>query len=374
MKALHVNMTIDPVTGGGTANRTMKIAKFMQRAGNENIVLSTDQGLVGSEEDLVDGVKVISLQCIIDRLYLPWFSWGQLKKLVADVDIIHLMSHWTIINIIVYLLARKLKKPYTICPAGALYIFGRSVFIKRLYNKLIGYNIVRNADVCIAITEKEIEDFVAYGVSKSQIVIIPNGIDTDTYHYDEVLAHDFRDKFGLGDAPFILYMGRLNSIKGPDLLLEAFLGIRDRFPEYHLVMAGPDEGLGAELKRVVQSHELGDQVHFLDYIGGADKVGAYCAAELLAIPSRREAMSIVALEAGACAAPVLLTDACGFDEAGEVGGKLVSPSVESIRDGLLQLLGDKDELKLRGSRLQEKVLSRFTWANAAKKYSKVLSL
>lgn len=371
MKALHVNMTIDPVSGGGTANRTMKVAKFMQLAGAENIVLSTDQGLLSIQDKTAEGVRVIAVPCLIDRLYLPRVSLRKLKALIEDIDVIHLMSHWTIINVIVYLLARRLKKPYTICPAGALHIFGRSALMKGLYNYFIGYRLVRNADACIAITAKEAEDFIDYGVPESRVIVIPNGIDVDTYHHDEGLAREFRHKFGLGNSPFVLFMGRLNLIKGPDLLVDAFAGIADQFSDHHLVIAGPDEGLGTELKKKIRLHHIDGRVHLLDYIAGKDKVGAYSAADLLAIPSRREAMSIVALEGGACSTPVLLTDACGFEEAGEAGGKLVAPCVESIRDGLAQLLDSGDDLARRGKRLQNLVLSQYTWTETANKYLKL---
>ena len=371
-KILCVNMSIDAITGGGTAERTIKIFQFMQKAGARCSILATDQGISLSPDVVFPDVEVELVHCLVDRFYFPIFSLRKLERIVASSDYIHLMSHWTVINAIVYLLARRLKKPYTICPAGSLIIFGRSVLLKKIYNLVIGNRIVMNAKHCIAITAKEADDFTAYNSTLSKrITIIPNGIDRNTYFPDDISAKTFREKHGLADVPFILYLGRLNEIKGPDLLLKAFAEIQDEFPDYHIVVAGPDEGLGDELANIVHTHQLDERVHFLGYVGGRDKVGAYSASDLLVIPSRREAMSIVALEAGACATPVLLTDQCGFDEVGEAGGKVVSPTVEGLCKGLRQMLMDREGLKERGLQLRSMILKQYTWEKAAESYLKL---
>ena len=123
----------------------------------------------------------------------------------------------------------------------------------------------------------------------------------------------FRNKIGIGNSPFILFVGRLNRIKGPDLLLKAFYNIKNNLQDFHLGFVGPDDGMLSELKQMVDEYQLNDRIHFIGYLGGADKSNAYHAADLLVIPSRQEAMSIVVLEAGISGTPVLLTDQCGFN-------------------------------------------------------------
>lgn len=361
-------MTIDPVTGGGTANRTMEIASCMQRAGAECKILATDQGLSGPYKAVRGEPEVVLLPCLVDRLYLPFFSWKAIKGLVAEADIIHLMSHWTVINIIVYVAVKWLKKPYTVCPAGALQIFGRSKILKWAYNIFIGRRIIKNADACIAITAREADDYTLYGVVKRNVTVIPNGIDKSIFCKNDSAAQIFRHKYGLEKNRFILFVGRLNPIKGPDLLLKAFVSIEAKFPDYHLLIAGPNEGMKGLLQSIVDSAGLQERVHLVGYVGGADKVGAYCASDLLVIPSRREAMSIVALEAGACGTPVLLTDECGFDEVREAGCAVVPPTMEGIRDGLTQMLSTKEGLEKAGDNLMQIVLSKYTWEKATEKY------
>jgi glycosyltransferase involved in cell wall biosynthesis len=370
MKLLNVNMSLDPVTGGGTAERTFQISRSLVKAGIECTVLTTDLGLTAERIKALDGVNVIALPCLLKRFYISRFSYSEIKKIVGVADIVHLMGHWTFMNALVYLAAHSLNKPYVVCPAGTLPIYGRSKFIKKLYNWVIGSKIIRNANGHIAIAVNEINQFQDYGVEINKISIIPNGINVEDFQTANIA--DFRRKYGLGDAPFMLFVGRLNSIKGPDLLLRAFCNVKDKFSNYHLVFAGPDGGMLSELKDMVIEFSASDRVHFLGYLGGADKSQAYHAADLLVIPSRQEAMSIVVLEAGITGTPVLLTDQCGFNEVASIsGGQVVSASVDGLQKGLIEILRDPAQLKSMGANLKKYVYEHFTWDSVINKYLKL---
>ncbi|MDI6688247.1 MAG: glycosyltransferase family 4 protein, partial [Desulfobacterales bacterium] len=161
----------------------------------------------------------------------------------------------------------------------------------------------------------------------------------------------------------------LNRIKGPDLLLKAFCGLKDELPESQLVFAGPDEGMMAELKKLVALSDMEDRVRFIGHIGDEDKSLAYHAAELLVVPSRQEAMSIVALESGAAGTPVLITDQCGFDEIAAVGGgKVVPATVDGLKEGLILMMADCDRLRTMGAKLKQFVEENFTWNMVAAEY------
>ncbi len=100
-----------------------------------------------------------------------------------------------------------------------------------------------------------------------------------------------------------------------------------------------------------------------------DKSRAYRAADLLVIPSRREAMSIVVLEAGISGTPVLMTDQCGFNEIAETGGGMVvAASVGDLQKGLVDLLKDRAGLKLSGQHLKAFVSRHFLWDSIIDKY------
>ena len=367
MKILNVNMSLDPISGGGTAERTLQISRSLTRAGLQCDVLTINLNLSDERIEQLNGINLIALECLIKRYYIPKLSQRIIKDAVANADIIHLMNHWTILNALVYISAGRQNKPYVVCPAGALPLFGRSQKVKYLYNKFIGNNIISNANGHIAISGNEIAQFEPYGVAADKITVIPNGINPEDFKSSDV--DNFRRKFELNDSPFILFMGRLNAIKGSDLLLHAFCNIKDKLQNYHLVFVGPDGGMLSELKKKSEDMKIVNRVHFTGYLGGEEKSSAYCVASLLAIPSRQEAMSIVVLEAGIMGTPVLLTDQCGFDEVERIGGgKVVNNTVEGLQNGLLEILKNTDKLKSMGSNLNKHVIANYTWEKIINKY------
>lgn len=367
MRVLNVNHTLDPVTGGGTAERTFQMSRALVRVGEECDVLALDPGLTPAQMEALAGARLHALPWLVRRFYVPRFSPREIRKVVAGADVIHLMGHWTFVNALIYVFARRLGKPYVVCSAGALPIFGRSRYLKLFYNLVVGRSIVRNAAGHIAITADERPHFEAYGVPAGKVEVIPNGINEEDYDVHDLPG--FRKRHGLGDCPFLLFVGRLNPVKGPDLLLEAFCAAEADLPDHHLVFVGPDEGMLAGLRRTAAGCGISERVHFVGYLGGAEKARAYAAAELLVVPSRQEAMSIVALEAGAVGTPVLLTDRCGFEEVARIGGGRVVPATaEGLREGLVGLLREPRALGDMGVNLKRLVRERYTWRSIIRRY------
>jgi glycosyltransferase involved in cell wall biosynthesis len=367
MHVLNVNMNLDAVKGGGTVERTVQMSRHLVRSGVSCTILATDVGWSSTRAKDFEGIEVIALPCWGKRYYIFGPALRRIRDAVVRADVVHFMGHWTLLNALTYLYARRFGKPYVVCPAGALPIFGRSKILKRLYNFVIGRRIVRNAARCIAVTRSELPHFNRYGVSSDRVTVIPNGIDPQAFAAPgdgNLLA-----RIGLGEAPFILFMGRLSLIKGPDLLFRAFAGLGLEFRHHHLVFAGPDDGMLSELKALAAASAVESRVHFVGYLGGGDKSCAYHAAELVAVPSRQEAMSIVVLEAGCAGKPVLITDQCGFEEVVPAGGGWVVPAtVEGLRSGLVATLNDQNSLAEHGRMLQRMVLDRFQWATVVNQY------
>ncbi len=368
MHILNVNSSLGLKTGGGTAERTFQMSRFLAKQdGVQCSVLALDIELDGPRVQQHHPARVIALPCLWKRYYLPLNGWGIIKELVDKADIIHLMGHWSLLNVLVYLAATNANKPYVVCPAGALPIFGRSALLKRLYNIAVGRKIIQNASGWIAVTASEFPHFESYGVSASKVVVIPNGVNIEDFPRRD--REFFLNKYSLPKVPYILFMGRLNPIKGPDLLLQAFIQARSQFSNYHLVIAGPDGGMLSKLFQITESAGISSYVHFLGYVSGEDKSAAYHYAKLLVVPSRQEAMSIVALEAGICGTPVLLTDQCGFGEIRMVDSRLEVPAtVAGLERGLCDLLSDQTVLKNVAPIWKCFVIRNYAWSAIVHKY------
>ena len=367
MKVLNVDVTIDPDTGGGCAERSFQMNRALAKRGVDCSLLLLDIGLTEERIKGLGSVKVHVLPVLLKRFYIPRISMAKLGEIVKDADIIHLMGHWEVTDAFIYLLSRHYQKPYVNCPAGSISVYGRSRLVKRFYNNIIGKRIVRNASKLIAISQDEFDHFKRYGVHPSRMEWIPNGINFEDY--ETIDDEKFRGDYGLSQNPFILFLGRLNAIKGPDLLLEAFNRVKDSFPHYHLVYAGPDRGMLKSLEEMAGAFGIKDRVHFTGHLGSADKSMAIHAANMMVIPSRSEAMSIVVLEAGATATPVLVTDQCGMNEISDIGGGRVVPaSADGIKEGLLEMLSSSEKLGSMGESLKRYVYDRFTWDSLVERY------
>jgi len=367
LRVLHVTMSLDPVTGGGTVERTVQLSRALVKAGQRCTILTTDAGFSKNQPRSVEGVNVVAMPCLSDRFFVP-FPWGrQIREAVSEADVIHLVNHWTMINVLTCREARRQRKPYVVCPCGALPIVGRSALVKRVFNRLAGKRMILRAQAQIAITADEALHFAAYGVDPRRVIVIPNGVDERDFIDDR--SDEFRRKYALGSSPIVAFMGRLNRIKGPDLLLEAFANLKERCPRHQLVFMGPDSGSLAELRERAVQRGVAERVHFLGYVGGADKSRAYHAADVLVIPSRQEAMSIVVLEAGAAGTPVIMTDQCGFPGLDEIGaGRTVAADVTGIQQALIELLAPDAPLVDMGQRLKRFIKDRYTWDAAAAQY------
>jgi len=360
LKILHVSDAIDPSLGGGTAERTFQLALALHRANVDCTVLCTELGLGNKRKAELQGIELIAVPTLLRRFLTPLISYRRMKALVADADVIHVTGHWSVLGAMVCLIALKLGRPYVYCPAGSLRIFGRSAILKRVYNWTVGERIVRGAARCLAVTNLEREQFTEYGVDASRVELLPNGV-----HYSAqatVNPRAFRETYGLEDGQIILFLGRLSPIKGPDLLLAAFAKIAEKLGGAHLVFAGPDGELSGQLRDSVMAAGLSGRVSFTGFLAGQEKQDALAAASLLVVPSRQEAMSLVALEAGLCGTPVLLTDQCGFDEVQALdGGRVVAVDAVAIAEGISIMLQDPHRLAAQGQHLREAVLSSYTW-------------
>ena len=367
MKILTVNHLLDPITGGGTAERVVQLTQAWTTRGHACEVLTLDAGLTAERRAALAPAAVTALRTVNRRFFVPLPAWTTIVNRVRAADLVHMMGHWTAINLLAAAAARQTGRPVVVCPAGALRVDGRSRLLKRLYNAFGGGRAMREAAAWIAVSPIELPQYAIYGVAPDRVAVMPNGVDAAAFTRGD--GARFRARFGVPEGPIVLFVGRLAWSKGPDLLLDAFVNISHRLPAHQLVFVGTDEGMLTRLRDTARARGLAGRVHFPGYVGGGDKADAYHAAAVLVLPSRYEAMSIVALEAGASGTPVLLTEGCGFDEVSAVGGGVVAPAtVAGLEAALTALLSDAGALTAMGGRLQTVVRARYTWPEVAQRH------
>jgi glycosyltransferase involved in cell wall biosynthesis len=156
------------------------------------------------------------------------------------------------------------------------------------------------------------------------------------------------------------YVGRITPDKGVRELLAAFATVSARLPEALLVVAGNDEGddVDTETLGALRNHP---RVRFLGWLD--DPAMLYPVLDVFVLPTYREGLPTVCLEAGAAAVPVVTTDATGARDAvidGETGLCVPARDARSLADAMLLLADDGDLRRAMGAAGRRFVLQNFT--------------
>ena len=173
--------------------------------------------------------------------------------------------------------------------------------------------------------------------------VVPNGVDVEALTAagaDERRAA--RARLGLADGPLVLCLGNVRAAKGQDVLLDAWPAVRGRVPGARLVLVGDGPDRPALERRGVESAVFaGPRSDAADWLAAADVV---------AIPSRHEAMSLVLLEAMARGRSIVSTDVPGARGAlGEAGAIVPSEDPGALADALAERLLDPERAAREGA-------------------------
>ena len=368
MKMLIITANFASATSGGEGERAVQLMRYAEKL-ECNVNVITYNWTENKTHLNLDIDKIIQVPYLSERFKFPKINFKLFKEILSNIhdsDIIHLMGYWNILYVLIYPLMRIKSKPYIICSAGSLKITGRSKFLKTLYNYIIGNNIIKNANRCITIVDDEIKGFLTKGAKLENIVNIPNGIE---FHKSVIKNNLIAiDNFDL-KAPYILFVGRLNLIKGADLLLDAFLLIVKKFPNLNIAFVGNDEGLQSQMEIVVKKNNLNTKVFFLGYKETIDKSALYKNASAVVIPSWSEAMSIVFLEAAVHKIPIIISNNCGLNHIEKLNlTKIVKANPEDIAKGISEVLNDKNWKKISSNKLYKYALDNYDWSKIIKEY------
>ncbi len=269
----------------------------------------------------------------------------QLKKEIKTFDVIHIHCYRSFQSIIIHHYAKKYAIPYVVQAHGGLPTFKEKGRTSRVYDKLFGNKLLRDASTVIALTEKEAKEYEGMGVPIEKISILPNGIDLSEYANLPKVG-SFKNKLDLtAEVKIVLYLARINKIKGIDILVCAFANIANKIPGLKLVIVGPDDGYLCELKALIRTLKIDEKVIISGPLYGRDKLEAYVDADAYVLPSRYETFPLSILEALACGTPIVLTENCEIAESlkGKVG-LVVKPEVNCVEEALLEILSNESQM------------------------------
>jgi D-inositol-3-phosphate glycosyltransferase len=220
----------------------------------------------------------------------------------------------------------------------------------------------------IAATEGEKEDLIRYcGASPETISVIPCGVNLDLFQpVDKEVA---RRQLGLDSDAIILFVGRIDPLKGIDRLLMAMTYL-ERRQGARLVIVGGDDDSEAELerlRRLTRELHIQDSVTFAGPVGHEELPSYYSAAQVCVIPSYHETFGLVALESLACGTPVVAAAVGGIETVvrqDQTGYVVRDNTPLRLADSIAAVLSKPDDGGWSVSSTRASVL-RFGWANIA---------
>jgi D-inositol-3-phosphate glycosyltransferase len=231
--------------------------------------------------------------------------------------------------------------------------------------------VIERSDCVIASTPAEARDLLEhYGADPTRLCMNPPGISHELFYPGNNEAA--RARLGFAEGPLVLFVGRIQPLKGVDVALEAVALARRDLPDLRMVIVGGPSGIeghieAERLRRRAAEPDLEGAVLFLPAQPHHTLADFYRAADVVICPSRSESFGLVAVEAQACATPVIAANVGGlaFGVANEESGLLIDGwDPPDYADALVRFFTERGLARLlsEGARERSRI---FTWKAAA---------
>ena len=260
------------------------------------------------------------------------------KKESQGFDVIHLHESRGFLPIIIHHYAKKYGIPYIVDAHGSTPRMaggrrGIKWLLRWLFDVVFGYRILKDASKVIAQTEVGVNEYKKLGVNKDKIALITPPFDIK--EFSQLPSPGlFRQKYNIKGKRLVLFLGRINWIKGLDFLVESFSELAKSRSDVTLVIVGPDDGYKSTLDKLIEDLNLSDRVLFAGFLDGEEKLSALVDADLLVQTSVYEQGAWAPFEAILCNTPIIVSSNSGAGE-----------DVRRIDAGYLVEYGNKNELR-----------------------------
>lgn len=375
-----------PPSIGGLENHVYNLSYELSLRGHQVTVLTSDIKNISffkisradkPYEKITDNFEVYRFKAYPPGI--PYASaYGIVPSLIKSLikskpDIVHIQSYMLIHSDISSILSRIRKIPYIL----TVHTFGDAPprpytgALMKFYIRTLGKMNLNSASKIIVLVPDAVKYISRLGISKEKICVIPNGI-----NYDRFLKlpppYKFKEDCKI-KGKMVLFVGTLTPRKGVQYLIKAMPKILRENLDTTLVIVGADYGFLNNLKDL--SHELGvgNEVLFTGPVTNERLLEAYSACDVFCLPSEREGLPTVILEAMASEKPVVATNVGGnpYVINNGITGVLVEPkNEEQLADSIIKLLLDENFARKMGNN-GKKIARNYDWKVIAEKTEKV---
>ena len=281
------------------------------------------EGGAGMEE-IIPGVRVVHLpggplEAGVGELYehLPGFlkevrSFGEREG--RGYDVIH--SHYWLSAWVGQRLAQMLGIPHAVTfhTLGLIKMQSRAGEVEPVERPLTERDAMLTADSIIAFSGHERDSMARlYGADPERVSLIPCGVDLRKFR--PLDQEEVRKRLGLNGEKVLLYVGRVEPLKGLDLLVEAAAQIEAGEENVRMMVVGgggPGELETDRVRRLAEERQVDGLIDFVGRVDHDELPLYYNAADVCVVPSYYESFGLVALESMACGTPVVASRVGGL--------------------------------------------------------------
>ncbi|MBM4405310.1 MAG: glycosyltransferase family 1 protein [Chloroflexi bacterium] len=228
---------------------------------------------------------------------------------------------------------------------------------------------VAQADAIVAGSPHEIEQLVnLYGARHDRVSLVPCGFDQSLFK--PITRRAARDSLGLNGHKIVLFVGRMERIKGADILLRAVAALDSSLDSQLIVIGGSEaDPERRRLQRMARGLGIEHRMLFVDAVPQKDLPLYYSAADVCVVPSFYETFGLVALEALACGTPVIAAKVGGLQHTVSHGktGYLVPWHCPEPYAEKLEVLLANDHLRESLGQAAQAAAKGQSWEAAAKR-------
>jgi len=365
MRILHLVRGLEPELGG-PPRFVVALTSALKQLGIDSSIYGTEP--VAGEGSVIPAPDAEVRLFKRGRLARFWPGHSpdmrrELEQSVCQFDVVHIHELWHYPNYAGARAAWQNHVPYLISPLGtfAPTALSKGRHKKRIYSALVDRGLSNKAAAFHTMTDNEARDTAA-GTSGVSVEIVPIGVDPsefaslpDPSEFDRLYPE-------VSDKHVVLFLGRLNRIKGLDILIAGFGRAARGRDDLHLIIGGPDGGYEHAAREMVRAASLESKVSFTGPIYGETRLAALSRADVFALTSYGEGFSVALLEALAASLPLIISKECHFPEvSGSKAGLEIDLDPQEFAMALTQLVGDSSLLANMRSNARAMATGPYSW-------------
>lgn len=365
MRILHVVPSVSLVRGGPSSAVLAMCRALAQQGVDVHLATTTDDGtavlpVTAGTAVASNGyeLRYFSRQAAVYTTSFPLLRW--LAGSASSYDLIHVHAVFTHVSDWAPPIARQLCVPYGITTHG---ILGSQALrsgrqrLKRLYVRLVVQANVRGARFVHFTSDRERRQ-TENGIRPARSVVFPIGVQYAAGSLPERRA----DPYPAGVLR-LLFLSRIDEVKGLDKLLPAIAIARQEGLPLELVIAGTGEPTYvSKMRTMCDELQIADAVQWVGFADGPAKLRLYSNADVFVLSSYTESLGIAPLEAMAAGLPVLITDRMGISAAVMAAGAgiVVAADSRELADALHLLHTNRQMLPVISQRARKLAVEEYS--------------